>query len=35
MKEWCLSGCLPDDRDLRADLTNVEPGYDAYDAILL
>ena len=35
MKEWCKFGCLPDDRDLRADLTNVESGYDASDAILL
>jgi hypothetical protein len=35
MKEWCKFGCLPDDRDLRADLTNVESGYDAFDAILL
>ena len=35
MKEWCKFGCLPDDRDLRADLTNVEYGYDASDAILL
>jgi hypothetical protein len=30
-----LFGCLPDDRDLRADLTNVEYGYDATDAIRL
>jgi hypothetical protein len=35
MKEWCKFGCLPNDRELRADLTNVESGYDAYDAILL
>jgi hypothetical protein len=35
MKEWCKFGCLPDDRDLRADLTNVEYGYDATDAIRL
>ncbi len=35
MKEWCKVGCLPDDRDLRADLTNVEYGYDKSDAILL
>jgi hypothetical protein len=35
MKEWCKFGCLPDDRDLRADLTNVEYGYDAANAILL
>jgi len=35
MKEWCKFGCLPNDRELRADLTNVESGCDAYDAILL
>jgi hypothetical protein len=35
MKEWCKAGCLPDDRDLRADLTAVDYGYDASDAILL
>ena len=34
-KAWCKVGCLPDDRDLRADLTNVEYGYDASHAILL
>ncbi len=35
MKEWCRAGCLPDDRDLVADLTNVDYGYDASDAIRL
>jgi hypothetical protein len=35
MKEWCKAGCLPDDRDLVADLTAVDYGYDASDAILL
>jgi hypothetical protein len=35
MKEWCRTGCLPDDRALAADLGNVEYGYDASDAILL
>lgn len=35
LKEWCKAGCLPDDRDLRADLTAVDYGYDASDAILL
>jgi hypothetical protein len=35
MKEWCKAGCLPDDRDLAADLSAVEYGYDASDAILL
>jgi hypothetical protein len=35
MKEWCKAGCLPDDRDLAADLTNVDYGYDAADAIRL
>jgi hypothetical protein len=35
MKEWCAAGCLPDDRDLIADLTAVDYGYDASDAILL
>jgi hypothetical protein len=35
MKEWCRAGCLPDDRDLLADLGAVEYGYDASDAILL
>ena len=32
MKDWCKFGCLPDDRDLAADLTGVEYGYDASDA---
>jgi hypothetical protein len=35
MKEWCKFGCLPDDRELRADLTAVDYGYDASDAIRL
>ena len=35
MKEWCKSGCLPDDRELSADLRRVDYGYDACDAILL
>jgi hypothetical protein len=35
MKDWCKAGCLPDDRDLLADLTNVDYGYDAADAIRL
>jgi len=35
MKEWCKAGCLPDDRELIADLKAVDYGYDASDAILL
>jgi hypothetical protein len=35
MKDWLKAGCLPDDRDLAADLTGVEYGYDASDALLL
>ncbi|MBY0319436.1 MAG: hypothetical protein K2X72_11980 [Reyranella sp.] len=35
MKEWCKFGRFPDDRDLSADLTNVESGYDGNNAILL
>ena len=35
LKEWCRAGCLPDDRDLLADLGAVEYGYDATDSILL
>jgi hypothetical protein len=35
MKEWLKAGCLPDDRDLAADLGAVDYGYDASDAILL
>jgi hypothetical protein len=35
MKEWCKAGCLPDDRELCADLTAVDYGYDGSDAILL
>ena len=35
LKEWCKAGCLPDDRELSADLTGVEYGYDASDALLL
>jgi len=32
---WCNAACLPDDADLAADLSAVEYGYDAGDAILL
>ena len=35
MKDWCAHGCLPNDRDLTADLTGVEYGYDAANALLL
>src|SRR5205809_230335 len=35
MKDWCNAACLPDDADLAADLSAVEYGYDAGDAILL
>jgi len=35
MKEWCQFGCLPDDRELRADLTAIDYGYDAANAIRL
>jgi hypothetical protein len=35
MKDWCAAGCLPDDRELVADLVAVEYGYDAADALLL
>src|SRR5262245_33940758 len=35
LRQWCKMGCLPDDRDLAADLCAVEYGYDASDAILL
>ena len=35
IKDWCAAGCLPDDRDLAADLTGVEYGYDAANALLL
>ena len=35
LKEWCKAGCLPDDRSLSADLTAVDYGYDATDAIRL
>ncbi|MBY0317935.1 MAG: terminase [Reyranella sp.] len=35
MKDWCAAGCLPDDRDLVADLTGVEYGYDSSNALLL
>src|SRR4029077_11068153 len=35
MKEWCKAGCLPNDRELLADLGAVDYGYDASDAILL
>jgi hypothetical protein len=35
MKDWCRFGCLPDERSLVADLTAVDYGYDASDAIRL
>jgi hypothetical protein len=35
LKDWCKVGCLPDDRDLAADLTGVEYGYDAANALQL
>jgi hypothetical protein len=35
LREWCKAGCLPDDSELAADLSAVEYGYDAGDAILL
>ena len=35
LKDWCKAGCLPDDRDLAADLTGVEYGYDAANALQL
>jgi hypothetical protein len=35
MKEWCKVGCLPDDKDLIADIGNVDYGFNASDAILL
>jgi hypothetical protein len=35
LKDWCKAGCLPDDRDLAADLTGVEYGYDANNALQL
>ena len=35
MKDWCKTGCLPDDQELIADLKAVDYGYDASDAILL
>src|SRR4029077_5497245 len=31
MRDWCRTGCLPDDRDLSADLTGVEYGYNNKD----
>lgn len=34
-KDWCKAGCLPDDPELRADLTAVNYGYDAHNAVLL
>ena len=34
-KDWCRYGSLPDDRELKGDLTAVEYGYDRSDAILL
>jgi hypothetical protein len=35
LKNWCLTGCLPVDRDLADDLVGVEYGYNAANAILL
>jgi hypothetical protein len=35
LRDWLRVGCLPDDRGLAADLTGVEYGYDAADALLL
>jgi hypothetical protein len=35
MKDWARTGCLPEDRDLQADLIGVEYGYDSSNAILL
>jgi hypothetical protein len=35
LKDWCRFGSLPDDRELKGDLTAVEYGYDRSDAILL
>lgn len=35
LKDWCKTGCLPVDPDLQADLTGVNYGYDANNAILL
>jgi hypothetical protein len=35
LRDWCRVGCLPDDRDLAADLTGVEYGYDANNALQL
>jgi hypothetical protein len=35
LKDWCRAGCLPDDRELAADLTGVEYGYDAANALQL
>ncbi|GEP61724.1 hypothetical protein [Reyranella soli] len=35
MRDWLRFGALPNDRDLQADLTGVEYGYDRHDAILL
>jgi hypothetical protein len=35
LKDWCRFGSLPDDRELKGDLTGVEYGYDRSDAILL
>ena len=35
-KDWCKNGCLPpDDRELQSDLTGVNYGYDANNAVLL
>lgn len=35
MKDWTKVGCLPEDRELQADMTGVEYGYDAANAIQL
>ena len=35
MRDWLRFGALPNDRDLQADLTGVEYGYDRHDAVLL
>jgi hypothetical protein len=35
VKAWCKVGCLPDDRELAADLTAVEYGYNTADALQL
>ncbi len=35
MREWLKGGAIPDDPELKADLTGVEYGYNARDEILL